>query len=118
MKKYLFRIGGILLVIGAIMPLFLPTWAPWVYAVGALLFASIQISDRYEGRNIVIRRLRRQQIIGALLLVVTAFMMFKQLYEIRPFRGGEWKIVLTMAMVIEMYTAFRIDAEEKKENRR
>lgn len=115
MKQILFYIGGILLVIGAVMPLFQPTLAPWIFALGALLFASMQIAGQhYEGSNLIIRRLYRQQILGALLLVVTAIMMFMQLYGIPPFRGSEWKIALLIAVLLETYSIFRIEHEEKK----
>lgn len=117
MKKSVLYIGGILLVIGAMLPLFLPQIAPWVFAIGAVCFSSMQMSDQYEGNNIIIRRLRRQQILGALLLIVAAFMMFMWLYAIAPFRGGEWKIALIIAVFVELYTTFRIDAEEKKEQK-
>ena len=43
------------------------------------------------------RRLRRQQIFGALLLVLTgAFMFFT--------RGNEWIVSLTIAAILELYT--------------
>lgn len=115
MKQLLLYIGGTLLVVGVILPLFAPIIAPWIYGLGALLFAPLQILDRYEGRNLIIRHLRRQQILGALLLVVSAAMMFMSVYQIPPCRGGEWKIVLFIAMVFEVYTVFRIEAESKKE---
>ena len=74
-----------------------------------------QMLDHYEGRNLIIRRLRRQQIVGALLLIVTAIMMMMAQWQIHPFRGGEWKIAMCIAVFIEMYTIFRIDTEMKKE---
>lgn len=115
MKQFALYAGGILLVAGALLPLFLPTVAPYLFALGALLFAPAQIADRYEGRNIIIRRLRRQQVMGALLLVVTAALMFMSAYHWSPFRGGEWKIALLIAVFLELYTTLRIDAEVKKE---
>lgn len=116
-KNLLFYLGGVLLCLGALMPLFLPGAAPYVFTLGALLFAPIQIADRYEGRSIVIRHLRRQQIVGALLLVVTGMMMLCSLYRVPPFRGTEWKLALAIAVVLELYTIFRIDHEEKKEKK-
>ena len=115
MKQALLNIGGILLVIGAILPLFMPNIAPYVFTIGALMFAPCQMLDHYEGRNLIIRRLRRQQIVGALLLIVTAMMMMMAQWQIHPFRGGEWKIAMCIAVFIEMYTIFRIDTEMKKE---
>lgn len=117
MKQIILYIGGILLVIGALLPLFLPTIAPYVFLVGALLFAPMQMLDRYEGRNLIIRRLRRQQIFGALLFIVTAVLMIMSQQQIAPFRGGEWKIALLIAVFLEVYTLFRIEAEQKRESK-
>ena len=118
MRQTLYYIGGILLVIGAVLPLFLHDIAPWVFGIGALLFAPIQMLDRYEGRNLVIRHLRRQQVLGAVFLIITAIMLFMSTYQVKPFRGGEWKIGLLISVVFEAYTIFRIDAELKKEQKR
>lgn len=117
MKQYALYIGGILLVVGALLPLFLPNIAPYIFAIGALLFTPAQMLDRYEGRNLIIRRLRRQQVIGALLFIVTAAMMIMEHLQLRPFRGGEWKIALLIAVFIEIYTLFRIDNELKRESK-
>ena len=59
-------------------------------------------------QNPTIKRLRRQQIFGALLLVLTgAFMFFTH--------GNEWIISLTIAAILELYTSVRIPQEEAKE---
>lgn len=51
---------------------------------------------------------RRQQIFGALLLVLTgAFMFFTH--------GNEWIVSLTIAAILELYTSVRIPQEEAKE---
>lgn len=97
------------------MPSFLPAIAPYVFAAGALCFCPIQMSDRYEGSNMTIRRLRRQQMLGSLLLLITAGLMFTAQYGIPPFRGSEWKITLMIAAVLEVYSIFRIDHEENKQ---
>lgn len=115
LRTTLFRTGGLLLVAGAVMPLFEFSFASYVFSLGALLFAPIQISDRYEGSNLIIRRLRRQQVMGALMLLVTAALMLMRLWDIPPFRGEEWKIALMIATLIEGYTIFRIDKETNKE---
>ncbi len=117
MKQLAYYVGGIALVVGAVLPLLLPAVAPYVFAVGALLFAPAQMADTYKGRNLVVRHLRRQQVVGAFTLLLTAVMMFMELWQIKPFRGGEWKIMLLIAVVFEVYTIFRIDAEQRKEAR-
>ena len=72
------------------------------------MFAYVQVISGYEGKNIIIRRLRRQQIIGATLLVVAGVMMIL-------WKRNEWVVCLTIAAVLEMYTVFRIPQEEEKE---
>ncbi len=115
MRSVFYGIGGILLVVGAVCPVFLPQYAPYVFALGALLFSSVQLADRYEGNNLILRRLRRQQMAGALLLLVTAALMLCSHFSVAPFRGREWGITLLIAAILEVYTAFRISHEEEKE---
>lgn len=114
-KRLCYCLGGILLFVGAVLPIFASSdLTPYVFSLGALLIAPIQMMDRYEGQNLIIRRLRRQQVMGALMLLVTGALMFCQQYGIPPFRGSEWKITLMIAAVLELYAVFRIDYEEKK----
>lgn len=117
LQSYLYMIGGLLLIIGAALPLFTDhfAWAFLTYAPGAVLFVWMQILERYEGKNFVIRRLRHMQLVGAFFLIATAVLMFMHWQQIAPCRGGEWQIALCIAAVQEVYTAFRIPAELKKE---
>lgn len=81
--------------------------APYVYTVGATLVALAQINSPSSAKSAAIRRLRRQQIFGALLLVLTgAFMLFTH--------GNEWIVCLTIAAILELYTSVRIPQEEAK----
>lgn len=73
------------------------------------LFAYVQLVSDYKGKNIIIRRLRRQQLLGAMLLVLTGVIMLL-------WKRNEWIVCLTVAAVLELYTAFRIPQEEAKEN--
>ena len=101
-------VGAVLILIGA--GSYITGWllSPYLYTVGAVLFAIAQLMSRYEGNNLVIRRLRRQQIFGALILVLTgAFMLFTH--------GNEWIVSLTIAAILQLYTSIRIPQEEEKE---
>ena len=64
--------------------------------------------SRYEGKNLIVRRLRRQQILGAVLLVFAGVLMFVT-------KHNEWVLCLTVAAILELYTAFRIPSELEKE---
>lgn len=118
-QNVLYALGGLLLLVGAVLPLLAPSFAPWVFAAGALLFSPMQMLARYDGRNLTVRRLRRQQLMGALLILVSAGLMFVDIYG--PWRvgalwitNGDWKIFLLIAAVIEVYTAFRLPAADKE----
>ncbi len=113
----IYNIGGLLVLAGAMLYLVpsLQSYAPWVFILGAIAFASMQILAAYEGRSVVLRRLRRQQIIGAIILVATGFVMYMNVHNIPPFRGTEWMMFLMVAAILELYTSFRIPAELKKE---
>ena len=116
LQNFLYAAGGIVLLAGAVMPLFpgLLVAGAWVFTAGSLLFSSMQMLARYEGNNFTVRRLRRQQLLGAILLLVTAGLLLMKAYATGPLRGDEWKLTLTIAAVLEVYTAFRLPAALKK----
>lgn len=111
MSKYnsiLSGIGAVLLFVGLAIKITNWVFAPYIYLVGAILFAYVQVMDSYDGNNIIIKRLRRQQILGASLLVLTGVIMLLC-------RHNEWIASLTIASILELYTAFRIPQEMEKE---
>lgn len=116
-QNIIYGLGGLLLLVGAILPTFpeLRFVAPFVYTLGAVMFAAMQMLARYDGRNLVLRRLRRQQLIGGFLLMVAGGLMFTSVLGIRPFNGDEWKLVLAIAAVLQLYTSFRIPSVLQKE---
>ena len=68
--------GGLMLLAGAALYITGWTYSPYFYLVGSLLFASGQLADRYEGDDPIVKRLRFQQVLGALFLLLTAALMF------------------------------------------
>ena len=102
-------IGAVLLLIGAMLQITHWELSPYIYTIGAVLFAYMQVvMGRYDGKNLIIRRLRRQQIIGAVLLVFTGVLMFTS-------KRNEWIVCLTISAVLQLYTAYRIPSELEKE---
>ena len=77
---------------------------------------SIRFSP-FRSRNVTVRRLRRQQMLGACLLMISACLLLVTAFRLLPLRGGEWKVVLAIAAVLELYTAFRLPAELEKEEK-
>ena len=100
--------GAVLLLVGAVLQITRWEFSPVIYTLGAVMFAYVQVMSRYEGKNLIVRRLRRQQILGAVLLVFAGVLMFVT-------RHNEWVLCLTIAAILELYTAFRIPSELEKE---
>ena len=101
-------VGAVLLLVGAMLQITRWELSPVIYTLGAVMFTYVQVMSRYEGKNLIVRRLRRQQILGAVLLVLAGVLMFVT-------RHNEWVLCLTVAAILELYTAFRIPSELEKE---
>ena len=101
-------VGAVLLLVGAMLQITHSDYSPIIYTIGAVLFAYAQVMCRYEGKNLIIRRLRRQQILASVLFVFTGVLMFVT-------KHNEWILCLTIAAILELYTAFRIPSELEKE---
>lgn len=104
--------GAVILFVGLVLQFFRYEFAPYIYLAGSILFAYVQVVvSGYEGSNVVIRRLRRQQILGAAVLVLTGVVMLL-------WKRNEWVVFLTVSAILELYTAFRIPQEEAKEKKK
>ena len=101
-------VGAVLLLVGAMLQITRWELSPIIYTLGAVMFAYVQVMSRYEGKNLIVRRLRRQQILGAVLLVFAGVLMFVT-------KHNEWVLCLTIAAILELYMAFRIPSELEKE---
>lgn len=103
----LFTVGALMVLTGAAM--FITGWiyAPYVYTIGAGFVALAQINTPIKGKSKTLKRLRIQQIFGAIALLLAGAFMFST-------QGNEWIACLTIAAILELYTAFRIPQEEAK----
>lgn len=110
MKKLipaLFIVGAVLLLAGAAVYITGWPYSPHVYTIGATLVALAQLNMPPQGNSLALKRLRRQQLTGAALLIGTGGLMFYT-------HGNEWIVSLTIAALLELYTAWRIPQEEEK----
>lgn len=106
--SFIYMMGGILLVVGAALYITKWVWAPYIYLVGSFMFGAMQMLDRYEGANWMLRRLRRQQVAGAIVLMAAGVAML-------VCEQNEWIMCLLVGCILELYTAFRIPQEYEKE---
>ena len=124
-EAYVMLVGGLLMVIGAGANVLFCSWAPYVFAPGALLFVAMQLRQCYEGRDFTIRRLRRIQIISNVLFLLAGLLMIAnqanflpidQLYYIK-YVHNNWVVVLLVAAVLQLYTGHRIASELEKDTK-
>ena len=125
-ENAIFVIGALLMLAGAIAGLFRWQWFPYVYAVGAVCFASMQMLQRYEGSNFTIRRLRRIMLLSDVLFLLTAVLMFAShgnalgldwIYYLNYVKNN-WVVLLLLASILQLYTTYRISNELEKETKK
>jgi hypothetical protein len=122
-ESAIYVVGAVLMVIGAGVSLLGWQWFPYVYSMGALCYASMQLLQRYEGTNVTIRRLRRLMILSDFLLLLTGVFMFASQgntlgldrYLYMQYIQNNWVVLLLVAAVLQFYTSFRISNEIEKE---
>jgi hypothetical protein len=123
LQTAVFLLGAILMAAGAGCTLFWPTGAPWLFAIGALCYTSMQLMQRYDGRSVTLRRLRAILIVSDLLFLLSALLMLAQMtgWPQLPWNfyvqyvHNNWVVTLLIAAVLQLYATHRIDHELKKE---
>ena len=101
--------------------------ASWVYLAGALLFAAMQIQQKYEGTNFAIKRLRKIVFFSHILFILAGVLMvdsvhhflrplFSSQYEYITYAYNKWVVLLMIAAIVQIYTTHRISSELKKES--
>jgi hypothetical protein len=116
-------IGGLLMVVGSGAYVLLQSWAAYVFAPGALLFVAMQLRQRYEGRNINVRRLRRMVFFSDFLFLLAGLLMLanqSNFFGINyltylQYVRNNWIVVLLVAAILQLYTSHRIANELEKE---
>lgn len=119
----IFLTGALLMVIGAGASLLQWAAAPYLYAVGALGFASMQMLQRYDGQNFTIRRLRRIMLLSDVLFLVSAVLMFagqRNIFGLShitflQYVYNKWVVTLLIAAILQLYTTHRIGNELEQE---
>jgi len=121
--------GAVLMTIGACSyaVMWLQKVMCWVFLAGALLFIAMQVQQKYEGTNFVIRRLRRILFVSHAFFVVAALSMIDSQYHfLRPlfssqsdyiiYAYNKWVAFMLAGALIQLYTTHRISSELKKES--
>ena len=123
LQTAIFLFGGILMAVGAGTTLLGWGSAPYIFAIGALGFSSMQMQQRYEGQNFTIRRLRRMMLLSDVLFLVAALLMFASKGNFLgmsyityiEYVFNKWVVVLLIAALLQLYSMHRIGSELEKE---
>ena len=67
----LFAVGAIMALTGAAVYITGWNYAPYIYTIGAGFIALAQVNTPVKGKSKILKRLRIQQIFGALALILT-----------------------------------------------
>lgn len=119
----IYLIGALLMAIGAGTSILAWKAAPYVFAVGAIAFVSMQFLQRYEGANMVIRRLRRIQLFSDVFFLLSAALMIANTsnflgldyFTYIEYVYNKWVITLLIAAILQLYSTHRISHELEKE---
>ena len=122
-QTFVMLAGGLLMVVGSGANMLFAWWAPYVFAPGALMFASMQMCQTYDGPLFVVRRLRRMVLLSDVLFLLAGLMMlagqsnFFHLYLMFYIKyvHNNWVIVLLIAAILQLYAGHRIANELEKE---
>ena len=122
-ENVIFLCGAVLMVIGSAANIFMASWAPYVFAAGALAFVLMQLKQRYEGDSITIRRLRRITVVSDLFFLLAALIMFANRSNLLGLRWdyylnyihNNWVVALLVAAILQLYSTHRIAHELDKE---
>lgn len=114
MENFLFRLGAVLMLCGLAVRMFDARIGLYVYGIGVLLFCLMQVRAEYLGRDTVIVRLRRQQLLACVFFLLSVACMSMQVLNYGILRRIEWVVALAIGCVLELYTAWRIPAELEK----
>ena len=121
-QSILFVLGGILMVIGVgcFVVMFKQQIVSWLFLVGTLLFATMQMMQEYKGNNMTISRLKNIMTIADLVFIFSGILMVDNVYGfIRPafsnandyvtYLYNKWVVLLLIAAILEIYTMHRIE---------
>ena len=122
---YIANIGEVLVLIGAAFWITGWEFINYVFALGTLLFTVGRLFEKHPESTITLRRLYTQRTIGVVVLILAALLMFFydriNGFEISDYEvhatASAWLLPFFIFVVIELYTAFRIPSELKKQDK-
>lgn len=132
LQSIIMLIGACLMVIGAGLYVFGEHFiAPMIFTPGTVMFAAMQIMQKYEGTDTTLRRLRKIMLTGCAFFILAAVLMIENSYHfIFPYFmkmgidgynayvnciHNNWVVALLVAAILQLYSSMRISSELRKQ---
>ena len=98
----------------------------WIYLAGAVMFATMQMMQTYEGNNITVRRLKKIMTTADIFFVLSGILMVDNAYRFMQqvftnyaahfqYVFNKWVLLLLVATVLKKYTIHCYSTELSKE---
>lgn len=130
-QNYIFAVGAVMMVVGVGCVVFQIKLhlTSIVFAVGAITFALLQMSQTYSGPSMTIRRLRKIMIIADICFIISALMKIEDVYKFlaphfatnidswqfyAQYVYNNWVVPLLVGAIFELYSINRISYELNK----
>lgn len=140
-QTILYILGGIMMVAGVGLYVFAvaPKVVSIIFLIGTVLFAAMQIAQRYEGTSLTLKRLRSIMTVADVAFIIAGLLMFENAWHLlfqttvwhshavmnfeayegyMKYVNNKWVVALLVAAVLELYSMNRISYELKKEERK
>ncbi len=122
-ENIIFLVGAVLMVVGSVANILRQSWAPWLFAMGVVMFVLMQFKQGYDGNNITIRRLRTIIIFSDIAFLLSAVLMFANgnnflglsHFDYIRYIHNNWVVALLIGAVLQLYASFRLGSELAKE---
>lgn len=106
-KNIFFQISAILILLSAIAYPFVPMVAKYAMIIGAAGFAATTFTNKYPGKSLRGKRIFNIQVFAAILMAVSAYLMFVDMKE--------WVVTLLVAALLTLYSTIVLSMTCKKE---
>ena len=106
-NDYIFALGAMLVLAGAILQISGNWIAPYVVGVGGLVIFVFRLVFTPKNENFRIKRLMKMQLVSSVFLLVSAYLM----YTNNP--RNAWALTLFLAAFLDIFIIWRMPKEEK-----
>lgn len=104
--KYVEKASYIILLLALLMAFSQPILARYLAAVGSAGLAVCHFRERYNGKSIRLQRLMRIRYLIGFIYIGGSYLMFRD--------GNYWMVAYLVAVLLELYTIFIFERENKK----